>query len=212
VVAEFRDDEQLVTALRQGDESAFGWLLDEYSALLRRLARSFVSTDAAADEVVQETWLAVITGIDRFEQRASVKTWLCRILSNIARSRGVRDQRTVPFASLDGTDDERAVSSERFQDQRGRWPGHWASAPVAWDEEPLDRLLADETLRAVRDAIGRLPAGQQAVITLRDVEGWPSEEVCNALDISETNQRVLLHRARSRVRQTLEIHLAEAQT
>jgi len=207
-VADFTDDHVLVPALRQGDEAAFEWLLDRYSAPLCRLARSYVSNAAAADEVVQETWLAVITGIDRFEQRSSLKTWVYRVLVNIARSKGVKEHRSVPFASLgdelDG--DERSVDPERFRGHHDRWPGHWAAPLAAWDEEPEDHLLGRETLAVVANAISALPANQQTVITLRDVEGWNSVEVCNALEISETNQRVLLHRARSRVRRALEVH------
>ena len=210
-VADFSDDGVLVPALRRRDEAAFGWLLDQYSAPLRRLARSYVSNDAAAAEAVQETWLAVITGIDRFERRSSLKTWVYRILVNVARSKGVKEHRTVPFASLgeelDG--EERAVDPQRFRDHRDHWPGHWAAPPVAWDEEPEDHLLGRETLSIVAAAIAALPPNQRSVITLRDVQGWDSVEVCNALDISETNQRVLLHRARSKVRSALETHFEE---
>jgi len=212
VSADFTDDGVLVPALRRGDEAAFEWLLDRYSAPLRRLARSYVSNAAAADEAVQETWVAVITGIDRFERRSSLKTWVYRILVNVARSKGVKEHRSVPFASLgdelDG--DERSVDPDRFRGHRDRWPGHWAAPPVAWDEEPEDHLLGRETLSVLANAINALPANQQAVITLRDVQGWNSVEVCNALEISETNQRVLLHRARSKVRRALEVHFEEA--
>lgn len=208
----FGDDDVLVAALRRGDEPAFTWLLDRYSAPLARVARSYVSTSAAADEVVQETWLAVITGIDRFEQRASLKTWLYRIVTNVARSRGVKDQRTVPFASFQSEVDtaEPAVDPDRFQSMRDRAPGHWAAPPLAWDEEPEGRLLSSETLAVVNTAIDALPVGQQTVIRLRDIEGWSSADVCNALDVSENNQRVLLHRARSKVRGALEVHFAAA--
>lgn len=208
----FADDRVLVPALRQGDEAAFAWLLDRYSAPLRRLARTYVSNDAAADEAVQETWLAVITGVDRFEQRSSVKTWLYGILVNVARSKGVKEHRTVPFASLrselDG--DEPAVDPDRFRGPRDKWPGHWANPPVPWDELPEERLVGDETLAIIGAAIELLPPNQRTVITLRDVDGWAADDVCNALDISETNQRVLLHRARSKVRRALEAHFEEA--
>ena len=210
--ADFTDDGVLVPALRRGDEAAFEWLLDRYSAPLCRLARSYVSNAAAAAEAVQETWLAVITGIDRFEQRSSLKTWVHRILVNVARSKGVKEHRTVPFASL-GEEldrDERSVDPDRFRGHRDHWPGHWAAPPVAWDEEPEDHLLGRETLSIVGNAISALPPNQRAVITLRDLQGWDSVEVCNALEISETNQRVLLHRARSKVRCALEAHFEEA--
>jgi RNA polymerase sigma-70 factor (ECF subfamily) len=209
---DFGDDDVLVTALRRGDERAFAWLLDRYSAPLCRLARSYVSTQTSADEVVQEAWLAVITGIDRFEQRSSLKTWLYRIVTNVARSRGVKDQRTVPFASF-GAEleaDDSAVAPDRFQGARDRAPGHWAAPPAPWDEKPEEQLTSAETLGVVTGAIEMLPPAQQTVIRLRDVEGWTPAEVCNALAISENNQRVLLHRARSKVRTALELHFAEA--
>ena len=211
-LADFTDDDVLVPALRRGDEEAFGWLLDRYSAPLLHLALMYVSNPEAAREVVQETWVAVITSVDRFEQRSSLKTWVYRILVNVARSKGVKEHRSVPFASL-GSElepDERAVDPDRFRGPRDRWPGHWASPPVPWDEEPEDRLIGSETLAVVATAIGLLPTNQQTVITLRDVEGWDPDEVCNALEISETNQRVLLHRARSKVRRALELHFEEA--
>jgi RNA polymerase sigma-70 factor, ECF subfamily len=209
---DFADDGMLIAALRAGDEGAFVWLLDRYSGPLHRLARSYVSTNASADEVVQETWLAVLNGIDRFEGRSSVKTWVYRILMNIARAKGVRDHRSVPFTSLRGEleADEPAVDPARFVSQPGNAPGPWAAPPLAWDEEPEARLTATETLTAVEHAIDMLPPNQRAVITLRDLEGWDAQEVCNALEISQTNQRVLLHRARAKVRQALETHFEEA--
>lgn len=208
----FADDRVLVPALRQGDEAAFAWLLERYSAPLRRLARTYVATDAAADEAVQETWLVVITGVDRFEQRSSLKTWLYGILVNVARSKGVKEHRTVPFASLrtELEHDEPAVDADRFRGPRDRFPGHWANPPIPWDELPEDSVVGEETFAAVRAAIKDLPPNQQTVITLRDIEGWVADDVCNALEISETNQRVLLHRARSKVRRALELHFEEA--
>jgi len=204
----FADDRVLVPALRQGDEAAFAWLLERYSGPLHRLARTYVATDAAADEAVQETWLAVITGVDRFEQRSTLKTWLYGILVNVARSKGVKEHRSVPFASLRSEldRDEPAVDPDRFRGPRDRWPGHWANPPVPWDELPEERVVGDETLAVVAAAIEQLPANQRSVITLRDIEGWAADEVCNALGVSETNQRVLLHRARSKVRRALETH------
>jgi RNA polymerase sigma-70 factor, ECF subfamily len=210
VAADFADDGVLVDALRRGDEAAFGWLLDRYDASLRRLARSFVATPAAVEEVVQDTWMAVITGVDRFEQRSAVKTWLHRILANRARSTGVRERRSVPFASLsDELDaDQPAVDPERFR-RRGRRAGAWAAPPSAWDEEPEEHLLAVETLDAVERAVATLPPNQQAVLTLRDLEGWTAAEACNALELAETNQRVLLHRARATVRRALETYFED---
>ena len=210
VAADYADDRLLVEALRRGDDTAFAWLLDRYHSSLTRLARSYVATPAAADEVVQETWLAVITGIDRFEQRSSVKTWLHRILANQARTKGAREHRTVPFASLadEVEGDEPAVDPHRFR-AAGRRPGAWSSPPTPWDEEPEARLLGAETRSVIDAAVAALPPNQQRVLTLRDLEGWTATEVCNALDLSETNQRVLLHRARAKVRSALEAHFED---
>jgi RNA polymerase sigma-70 factor (ECF subfamily) len=210
VDADYADDRVLVEALRRGDEAAFGWLLDRYHASLTRLARSYVATPAAADEVVQETWMAVITGIDRFEQRSSVKTWLHRILANRARTKGAREHRSVPFASLadEVEPDEPVVDPSRFR-RRGRRAGAWSSPPPPWDDEPEALLLAAETRSVIDAAVAALPPNQQRVLTLRDVEGFTAREVCNALELSETNQRVLLHRARAKVRGALEAHFED---
>ena len=194
-------------ALRAGDEEAFAALVREYHASLVRVARMYVSTLAAAEEVAQETWLAVLNGLSRFEGRSSLKTWIFRILTNIAKTRAVRDGRTVPFSALQDPArvPEAAVDADRFLDpEHPRWPGHWALKPEPWPEEAL---VAGETRERLAEAIEALPATQRAVISLRDVEGWTSEEVRNALDLSETNQRVLLHRARSKVRAALESYL-----
>ncbi len=212
VVTDYEDEAMLVDALRRGDEAAFAWLLDRYDGSLRRLARTYVPSAAVADEVVQETWLGVIRGIDRFEERSSVKTWLYRILMNVARTHGVREHRSIPFSSAAGALEEGAepaVAAERFQGAGERNPGHWAFPPTPWDEAPEDRLLSNETLGVVAAAVEQLPDAQREVITLRDLEGWSSADVCNALSLSETNQRVLLHRARSKVRRALEGHFEE---
>jgi RNA polymerase sigma-70 factor (ECF subfamily) len=207
----FGDDDVLVTALQQGDEAAFAWLLDRYDRSLRRLARTFVATPAAADEVVQETWLAVVEGIDRFEGRSALKTWVCRILVNKARTRGVRDKRSVPFSSMAGAGDGLGPTfpPDRFLPAGDPWAGHWAAPPTPWDELPPDRLEAVETLTRVRVAIAALPQPHRTVITLRDVEGWSSEEVCDVLDLTPANQRVVLHRARAKVRTAIEAYLTE---
>jgi RNA polymerase sigma-70 factor, ECF subfamily len=210
----YADDAVLVPALRDGDDAAFAWLLDRYDLSLRRVAMSYVSSRAVADEVVQETWMGVINGIDRFEGRASLKTWVFRILVNIARSRGVREQRCIPFAAAssalaDGA--EPAIDPERFRPDGAEYAGHWVSYPAAWEHEPEDRIEADETLAVVGEALRALPPAQREVITLRDVEGWTSSEICDALNISETNQRVLLHRARSKVRRVLELYFESSQ-
>jgi RNA polymerase sigma-70 factor (ECF subfamily) len=192
-------DAALAAALRAGDEAAFRGLVLRHHAALVRLARASVSSHAVAEEVAQETWLAVIQGIDRFEGRSSLKSWIFAILVNRARSRGVREQRIVPMSSLGGDgDDGPAVDADRFVAAGQRWGGHWSSPPVPW-EEPAERLIAKE-------AIERLPTQQRAVVSLRDVEGWSSAEVCALMELSEGNQRVLLHRGRARVRAALEDH------
>ncbi len=202
---------QLIEALRGGDERAFEELVRMYQAALVRVAQIYVSSRAVAEEVVQETWLAVLNGIDRFEGRSSLKTWIFRILANRAKTRAEREGRTIPFSALrnPGGVPESAVDADCFLDpEHPRWPGHWATPPTHWPEE---QLLGQEAQRVIDEAIERLPAAQRAVITLRDVQGWSGEEVCNALELTETNQRVLLHRARSKVRRALEEYLSEDQ-
>jgi RNA polymerase sigma-70 factor (ECF subfamily) len=202
-------DAQLVEALRAGDEDAFARLVREYQPSLVRVARIYVSTQAAAEEVAAETWLAVLNGLDRFEGRSSLRTWIFRILTNIAKTRGQRDGRTLPFSALEdpGRVPEAALDADRFLDpEHPRWPGHWAVRPEPW---PEDAVIAAETQARLAEAIEALPPAQRAVISLRDVEGWSSEEVRNALELSETNQRVLLHRARAKVRRALESYLGE---
>ncbi len=202
----YSDDAALVTALRAGDEAAFGWLLDRLDRPLRRLARTFVSTPAAADEVVQETWLAVVEGVDRFEQRSSVRTWVTRILMNKARTRGVRDRRSVPFSSIEAP----AFPPEAFRGPDDPdWPGHWVVPPRPWEQLPAERVEARETVACVRAAIEALPPLHRQVITLRDVEGWPAGEICAVLDLTPANQRVVLHRARARVRDAVASYLEQ---
>jgi RNA polymerase sigma-70 factor, ECF subfamily len=204
-------ERDLCAALRRGDESAFSTLVSLYHAPLRRLALSYVRSAAVADEVVQETWLGVIRGIQAFEERSSLKTWVFRILTNTAKTRAERESRVVPLSSVTAGDpggDEPAVDPDRFLDQQhARWPGHWASPPTRWNELPAENLEGRELLSAMKDAIEELPSRQRQVIVLRDVEGWDAEEVCRVLELSEANQRVLLHRARSKVRQTIEDRL-----
>ena len=173
-----------------------------------RVALMYVSSRAVAEEVVQEAWLGVLRGIDSFEGRSSLKTWIFRILTNTAKTRGEREGRSIPFSALEGAGDEPAVEPDRFQAE-GRWTGHWAAPPSSWSQSPESRLLGAETRQVVARAIAELPPAQATVITMRDVEGFSSEEVCNALDVSETNQRVLLHRARSKVRRALEDYLGD---
>lgn len=205
-------DAARVRALRDGDEAAFAALVRELGPSLLRVARLYVSTPAVAEEVVQETWLGLLRGLGRFEGRSSLKTWLFRILVNTAKTRGERESRSIPFASLasETEGDEPTVEPARF-DAGGRWAGHWSSAPAAFGDLPDERLLAAETRAVVEQAIAALPPSQRTVISLRDVEGWSSEEVRNVLELSETNQRVLLHRARSGVRRALERYLSESE-
>jgi RNA polymerase sigma-70 factor, ECF subfamily len=201
-VFDFSDDAVLVKALAARDSDAFEYLLNRYHASLVRLALQYVPSRAVADEVVQETWLAVIDGIDGFEQRSSLKTWLFRILVNIARSHGVKENRSIPFATTAELEEEPAVDPRRFR--RGiRARGAWKRPPRPWSE-PEQRVVDSESLETIRHAIDRLPPGQREVITMRDLLGWSAAEVCDALAVSDSNQRVLLHRARSKVRSALE--------
>jgi RNA polymerase sigma-70 factor (ECF subfamily) len=194
-----RDDRELVGALQRGDEKAFMLLVERNHASLVRIARMYVPTTEVAEDVVQETWIAVLNGIGRFERRSSLKTWIYSILINIAKTRGQRERRSIPFsASITPGSDEPAVDPERFLAD-----GAWGLAPTPW-ETPESRLLSGETRELILMTIDGMPDSQKEVITLRDLEGWSSQEVCNALEISETNQRVLLHRARSKVRGALE--------
>jgi RNA polymerase sigma-70 factor (ECF subfamily) len=206
------DEAGIIQALRCGDEDAFAALVGQYHGALTRLAMLYVADRTAAEEVVQETWLAVLRGIDRFEGRSSLKTWIFRILTNRAQTRGQRDKRTVPFAALARTEaacNEPTVDPSRFQGAGDRYPGGWISFPPDWDA-PEERLLSQEAQGYLHAAIAALPPAQRAVISLRDVEGLGSHEVCNILAVTETNQRVLLHRARAKVRQALEHYMAKA--
>ena len=199
------EDALLVEGLRAGDEAAFAAVMRMYGRGMLRVAEMYVSSRAIAEDVVQEAWVGVLRGIGRFEGRSSLKTWLYRIVANTAKTRGVRESRSVPFSSLGDGGDEATVDPDRFLGSGERFPGHWAVPPQAW--APEGRLLADETLDVVERAIEKLPPAQRAVITMRDVQGFTSEEVCNALDLTETNQRVLLHRARAKVRGALEEYM-----
>jgi RNA polymerase sigma-70 factor (ECF subfamily) len=201
------EDAQLVAALRAGDEDEYRRVVTEWHPMLLRVAQIFVPSRAVAEEVVQETWLRVLGALDRFEGRSSLRTWVFRILVNTAKTRAQREGRVIPFSALDdpGRVPEAAVDADRFLGpDHERFPGHWASPPRALPEE---RLLAAETRAVIAAAIDELPAAQRAVITLRDVSGWDAEDVCNALDVTEVNQRVLLHRARAKVRRALEDYL-----
>jgi RNA polymerase sigma-70 factor, ECF subfamily len=206
------DDHALVERLRAGDEEAFMDLVVRWSPSMLRVARMYVPTQAVAEDVVQETWLGVLTGIDRFEERSSLRTWVFSILVNRARTRGERERRTVPFASLAREESEgefSAVDADRFV-REGDSIGAWAAPPVRWWEEPERALDSAEAVERIESEIEKLPETQRLVITMRDVLGMSSEDVRSALDLSETNQRVLLHRARSKVRAGLEDYYTNA--
>lgn len=204
------EDLDLVERLRRGEESAFTWLVDRYHGSLLRLALAHVADRETAEEVVQETWLGVLEGLDRFEGRSSLRTWVFRILTNKAKTRGVRESRHVTFsdtAPLDDEADEPAVDPSQFR-SHGHWTDYWSTYPQPWDERTPERvLLSQEATACLEEAIEALPPNLRRVLIMRDVEGLDSKDVCAILDITETNQRVLLHRARSRVRRALERYL-----
>ena len=191
------DDARVVSALRDGDEAVFAELMQSYESPLLSVAAGHVADRAVAEEVVQETWLAVVRGVHRFEGRSSLRTWIFKILTNIAASRGARESGTLPFSSLDG-DDGRLFDPT----------GHWIAGPRPWDT-PEDRLIEGEARDVVLAAIEALSAGQRKVMALRDIEGWPAAETCEALGLSEGHQRVLLHRARTKVRAALDRYRAD---
>jgi len=202
----------LIERLRGGDEAAFVCLVNAYSASLKRLALAFVSTDAVAEEVVQETWLAVLTGIASFEGRSSVKTWIFKIMTNRAKTRAIRERRTISFSVLENPLEpgQPAVDPARFHPaDHPTFPGHWASPPGAWSASAEDAVLGREAMGVLQRELDRLPRAQRVVVALRDVHGWPAAEVCEALGLSEANQRVLLHRGRSRLRGALEAYFTE---
>jgi RNA polymerase sigma-70 factor, ECF subfamily len=201
------EDARLIAGLRAGDEAVFAELVGAYGPSMQRVARMYVRDAATAEEVVQETWLAVLNGIDRFEGRSSLKTWIFRILANRAKTRGERESRSVPFSALAAREagaDEPSVDPDRFLGPGAAQPGAWAAPPRGW---PQERVVERETLELIQAAIEQLPETQREVIRLRDIEGWSAKEVAMALEISNGNQRVLLHRARSKVRAALEAYL-----
>jgi RNA polymerase sigma-70 factor (ECF subfamily) len=199
------DDLQLIAALRAGDEAAFVALVRMYDRSLRRLARMFVSSDALAEDVVSEVWLAVLTGLDRFEGRSSLRTWIFRIASNIAKTRGVRESRSVPLSSLGGAEEDGpTVDPSRFVKE-----GWWTGPLHSWNADAARIALDDEAMARIQTEIDRLPEVQRMVITLRDVQGLSSDEVCDLLGLTPGNQRVILHRARAKVRAALEDYFAD---
>jgi RNA polymerase sigma-70 factor, ECF subfamily len=190
-----------LAALRAGDERAFSELVDEFSPRMFRLARVYLASVAAAEEAVQEAWIVVLGSLDRFEERSSLSTWILGIVVNVARARGRHESRSRPFSSF-SSGDAPVIDPDRFLPaDHDRWPGHWSIAPAAWPEQALETA---EAVRVIRDTVEGLPEAQRAVITLRDMIGCTAEETCNALGVTDTNQRVLLHRARTKVRAALE--------
>jgi RNA polymerase sigma-70 factor (ECF subfamily) len=207
------EDLERVAALRRGDETAFVEVVRALHGSMMRLAMAYVSSQAIAEEVVQEAWLGVLRQIHNFEGRSSLKTWILRIAANLAKTRSAQEHRSVPFSAVadpGAEGGEPPVTSTRFFEPDHRWAGHWAAPPPSWRDVPEERLLAMETTSRIRRAIDELPPSQRAVITLRDVEGWSAPEVCDLLELSEANQRVLLHRGRCKVRAALEGYFQEA--
>jgi RNA polymerase sigma-70 factor, ECF subfamily len=211
--AQTSEDAKLIEALRKGDEQAFASLVRRHYTSMLNVTMNYVSSRAVAEEVVQEAWLGVLNGLDQFEARSSLKTWIFSILINRAKTCVKREGRTLPFSSIEDRGDDPAEppgDPGQFLDgDHSTWPHHWRTPPRAWGESPEERLLAAETQAYIRRAIDGLPHGQRDVITMRDIEGWEPKEVCAILSISEANQRVLLHRARSKVRCALEQYIVD---
>jgi RNA polymerase sigma-70 factor (ECF subfamily) len=204
--AEF--DGALLDALRKGDERAFAWVIDQWSPGMFRLARCYVATDAMAEDVVQEAWLGALRGLDGFEGRSRLRTWVLRIVANIAKSWGVREHRVTPFSAA-AFGEGPTVGSDRFNPPGAPDAGAWRTLPASWPALPEGELLSAEALAIVRQALADLPDSQRAVIALRDLDGYGASEVCDALGLTEGNQRVLLHRARAAVRQRVESYFSE---
>ncbi len=206
------DDTRVIAALRDGDEGAFAMLVEQYNGALQRLAYVYVKDRSVAEEVVQETWIGLLQSLGRFEGRSSLKTWLFRILMNVARSRARKESRSIPFSSLGdpyAEPGDAAVDADRFHPAGSTLAGQWASPPERWRGDPEAQAVSSEARARIAAAIQSLPDTQREVITLRDVEGLRADEVCNLLQISDTNQRVLLHRARSKVRASLAAYYEE---
>jgi RNA polymerase sigma-70 factor (ECF subfamily) len=201
---------QLLEALRNGDEMAFATLVEKYHASMVRVAMMYVSSRAVAEEVVQETWIGVLKGLAKFEGRSSLKTWIYSILINRAKTHAQREGRQAQLSLDEDDEGEATISPDRFYpSDHPTNANDWTVSPDDWHDVPEDRLISHETLACIRQAIDVLPPNQRTVITLRDIEQLPSEDVCNILEISETNQRVLLHRARAKVRGALEQYLRQ---
>lgn len=202
------EDAELLAAVRAGSEAAFVTLVQRYHQSLIRLATSYVGDPAIAEDVAQEAWLGLMESLPRFEGKASLRTWLFRILVNCARARSRHEHRSLSFSDTGlGEDDHVSIDPARFLPPGQRWAGHWADPPVAWPEE---HALEAEVLEYLRGIIETLPPHQRAILTLRDIEGWSCAEVCAVMGITEGNQRVLLHRARTTVRTSLERYFADS--
>lgn len=203
-------DEQIVAGLRAGDEVTFRDLFERNYPMMKRVARGYVGSEAVAEEIVQDTWMAIVTGIGRFEGRSSIRTWIFSILTNQAKSHSARERRAMPFSSISQAGaDESSVDPDRFQKDDEAWPGHWATPPRPW-QKPERRLMSLEARERLKVALAQLPDRQRVIVGLRDVEGLTAEEVCDLLDLSQENQRVLLHRGRSRLRAVLEEYIGAA--
>ncbi len=204
------DESGLIAALRDGDEAVFAQLVDQHTPSMLRVARGYVPSREIAEEVVQETWIALVKGIAGFEGRSSLRTWLFSVMINIAKARGIRERRDADAAIAAYTGG--TVDPARFRGTDDPYPGHWRpdDVPSAFPDTPEGSVLGDELIDVTRRQLDRLPERQRVVVTLRDMLGFDSAEVCELLDISTANQRVLLHRGRAAVRQVLEDYLAEA--
>jgi RNA polymerase sigma-70 factor (ECF subfamily) len=206
-VLAYGSDAGEVQALRQGSEAAFRSLVERYNPTLTRVARTLVRDASVAEEVVQQTWVEVLESTSTFEARSTVRTWLCGICINTARARLRKERRTVPMSALGKEGDasaDAAVDPSRFFPPESHWAGHWYAFPNPWPDSPEDSALSAELKPRLLAAIDALPEPQREVLVLRDAEGFSGEEVCNLLGLSATNQRVLLHRARSKLRALLE--------
>jgi RNA polymerase sigma-70 factor (ECF subfamily) len=203
------DESALIAALRDGDERAYAQLVDRYTPAMLRVARGYVRSHQIAEDVVQETWIGVLKGISKFEGRSSLRTWIFTVMINIAKKRGVRERRDADaeIAAFTGG----TVDPARFRPDGDRWPGHWRAdaEPSPFPDTPEGSMLGDELVAVARRELDKLPDKQRTVVTLRDMHGFDSTEVCELLDVSVANQRVLLHRGRAAVRQALETYLAD---
>jgi RNA polymerase sigma-70 factor, ECF subfamily len=203
-------DERIVAALRAGDERTFREVFERSNPMMKRVARGYVASDAVAEEIVQDTWMAIVTGIDGFQERCALGTWMFSILINQAKTHSARERRALPFSSVAPADvQESSVDPDRFQRDDEAWPGHWATPPRPW-QKPERRLLSLEAREQLKQALARLPERQRLIVVLRDIEGLSADEACELLALSQENQRVLLHRGRSRLRAFLEEYLGGA--